>query len=193
MELLYCSNHAAATINFGGSAAEAQVNTAALFGVQAHIPADFWLPNPNQVGRGIRIVARGSMASASTPTMTVTIRGGAAGNVASAPILLGTAALVVGTGGNASFYLCGDVILTAIGAAGANSTVMGRGTIESLNYWATGAGAVAPGLFAGASPTAPTAPIDTSIVNYININAACGAVSASNTVTLNQLLVYGLN
>jgi hypothetical protein len=192
VELLYCSNHAAATINFGGSAAEAQVNTAALFGVQAHIPADFWLPNPNQVGRGIRIVARGTINNVTTPTFTLTIRGGAAGNVASAPILLGTPTITIGGAGNTfAFYLCGDVILSAIGAAGANSTVLGRGTIQSLSYWTTSA--LTSGMFAGASATAPTATIDTSIVNYINVNAAFGAVSASNTVVLNQLLVFGLN
>jgi hypothetical protein len=190
VELLYASNHAAATIGFGSSAAEAQVNTAALFGVQPHLPADFWLPNRNQLGRSIRIVARGTTASVSNPTFTITIRGGAAGNVASAPILLGTVAVGVTTTNVPFWSLCGDVTLASIGAAGANSTVLGRGT--AVNIW----NATAPffaGMYAGASATAPTATIDTSIPNYINFNAACGTLSASNTFTLNQLLIYGLN
>jgi hypothetical protein len=191
VELLYASNHAAATIAFGSSGAEAQMNTAALFGVQAHLPPDFWLPNPNQIGRGIRIVARGTQAQASTPTFTLTIRGGAAGNVASAPILLGSAALASTAGITGDWWVWGDVILTAIGAAGANSTVLGRGTF--FNNLSETANSFASGMFAGASATAPTAVIDTSITNYINVNAACGTVSSSNTFTLRQLLVYGLN
>ncbi len=194
MELLYCSNHAAATLAFTSSGTEAQVNTTALFGVQPHLPADFWLPNRNQVGRGIRIVARGTLNEVTTPTCTITIRGGTAGNVSSAPILLGSETITIGgAGGGFDFYLCGDVILTAIGAAGANSTVMGRGTIQSINYWNATGSTVAVGLYGGALVTAPTDTIDTSIVNYINFNAAFGAASASNSVVLKQLLVFGLN
>ena len=37
------------------------------------------------------------------------------------------------------------------------------------------------------------ATVDTSITNYINFNVACSSSSSSNTITLQQLIVLGLN
>jgi hypothetical protein len=186
-ELIYASTSVGTAKNTFTS--EVQINDTAGMGVQAHLPADFWLPNKTSLGRGIRIVARGILSSTGTPTYTFTIRAGAAGNTSSA-ILLGSAALTTGSGvSNQMFELEGDVILTAIGAAGTNSTVQGIGSIfcgglASPFQYPVWGGAASPGT---------VATLDTSITNYINFNVACSASSASNTITLQQLLVFGLN
>lgn len=168
---------------------EAQINDTAGMGVQAHLPADFWLPNPNQVGRAIRIVGRGILSSTATPTYTFTVRAGTAGST-SAAILLGSAALTTGSGvTNQMWELEGDIVLTAMGAAGANSTVRGVGMIVC-------GGLASPfqyPVWGGAASPGTVATVDTSITNFINFNVACSASSASNTITLQQLLVFGLN
>lgn len=172
---------------------EVQINDTAGMGVQAHLPPDFWLPNQGGIGRGVRICAKGYISTTSTPTFTITIRAGTAGST-SAAILLGSAALTAGSGiATIPWWLEGDVFLTAIGAAGANSTIQGEGIILSNGFTTQGginrlsAGAAA----AGAAGT--TATLDTSITNYINFNATCGTSSSSNKIRIEQLQVFGLN
>lgn len=185
-ELIYASTSAGTAKNT--FTAEVQINDTAGMGVQAHLPPDFWLPNKTQIGRGIRIVARGILSSTGTPTYTFTTRFGAAGNTSSA-IVLGSAALTTGSGvTNTAWAFEGDVILESIGAAGTNSTVRGIGSIE-------GAGLASPFwyvLYGGAASPGTVATVDTTITNYINFNVACSASSASNTITLQQLLVLSL-
>lgn len=166
---------------------EAQINDTAGMGVQAHLPADFWFPNRTQPGRGIKIVARGLIGSTASPNFTLTVRAGAAGNITSA-ILLGTAALTAANNSAQIWELEGDVILTNIGAAGANSTVQGVGVLSSPGL----ANQTSPA-FGGAAAPGTVATLDTSITNYINVNAACSASNAANTIQLLQLLVFGLN
>ena len=168
---------------------EVLINDTAGMGPQAHLPPDFWLPTKNSIGRGIRIVARGILSSTATPTYTFTIRFGAAASTTTA-IVLGSAALTTGSGvTNQMWELEGDVILESIGAAGTNSTVRGMGLLAcgglaSPFTYPVGAGAASPWT---------VATVDTSITNYINFNVTCSASSASNTITLQQLLVFGLN
>lgn len=188
VELIYGSTTAGtAKASF---TSEVQINDTTGMGVQCHLPPDFWQPNPTAVGRGIRIVARGILSSTGTPTYTFTIRGGSAGST-SAAILLGSAALTTGSGvSNQIWELQGDVLLVSQGAAGANSTVRGTGTIVSPGL----ASPFIYGVGAGASLTTPTvATLDTSITNFLNFNVTCSASSASNTITLQQLFIYGLN
>lgn len=173
---------------------EVQINDTAGMGVQAHLPPDFWLPSAKpSIGQGIHIVASGYVSTTATPTFTFTIRAGAAGSTTAA-ILLGSAALTAGSGiANIPWWLEGNIFLTALGAAGANSTIQGEGFIWSNGFTTQGgmnrlaAGAAA----AGAAGT--TAILDTSIVNYINFNAACSASNAANKLRIEQLLVYGVN
>lgn len=187
VELIYVSTSPGTAKNTFTT--EVQINDTAGMGVQAHLPADFWLPNKNQAGRGIRIMARGILSTTGTPTFTFTVRGGAAGNT-SAGILLGSAALTTGSGvTNQAWEFEGDIILESIGAAGNNSTFRGTGQIQS-------GGLASPfnaPVWGGAASPGTVATIDTSIVNFINFNVACSASSASNTITLQQLLIYGLN
>ena len=185
-ELIYSSTAVGAALNTFTT--EAQANTTAAMGVQAHLPPDFFAPNNVQVGRTIRIVARGILSSTATPTYTFTVRGGTAGNTTSA-ILLGSAALTTGSSVTNQFWeLQGDVTLTAIGAAGTNSTVRGIGSLVSPGLATT----INP-VYGGAASPGTVATLDTSVTNYINFNIACSASSASNTITLQQLLVFGLN
>lgn len=186
-ELLYASTTAGtAKASF---TSEVLINDTTGMGVQFHLPPDFFLPNPTAVGKGIRIVARGILSSTGTPTYTFTIRGGTAGST-SAAILLGSAALTTGSGvSNQPWELQGDVVLVSQGAAGANSTVRGTGMIICPGLATTIAG-----VGANASLTTPTATtFDTSITNYLNFNVTCSASSSSNSITLQQLLVFGLN
>ncbi len=187
-ELIYASAAAGTAKNTFTS--EVQINDTAGMGVQAHLPADFFLPNNTQKGRGIRIVARGILSSTGTPTYTFTVRAGAAGNTTSA-ILLGSAALTTASGiSNKGWEFEGDVFLEAIAGAGTNSTVRGAGMINSP------AGLASPfsyELWGGAAQPGTVATLDTSITNYINFNVACSASSASNSIQILQLLVFGLN
>lgn len=188
VELLYASTAPGTAKNTFTT--EVQINDTAGMGVQCHLPADFWFPNkPNSIGRGIRVVARGILSTTGTPTFTFTVRLGAAGSITAA-IALGSAAITTGSGvTNQAWEFEGDFILEAIGAAGANSTGRGTGQMQ-------GGGLASPfnfPLWGGAASPGTVATVDTSITNYVNFNVACSASSASNTVTLQQLLVYGLN
>lgn len=187
-ELIYASTSAGATL--ASFTTEAQANTTGTMGAQAKLPPDFWLPNQNSVGRGIRIVARGILASTATPTYTFTVRGGAAANVASTPIIAGTGALTTISGATTSIWeFEADCILKTIGATGANSTLTSVGRLFCDGIAATANCAV----YGAAASPGTVATLDTSITNYLNFNIACSASSASNTISLQQLLVFGLN
>lgn len=186
-ELIYISTSTGTAKNTFTS--EVQINDTAGMGVQAHLPADFWLPNQTSIGKSIRIVARGILSSTGTPTYTFTVRSGAAGNTSSA-ILLGSAAITTGTTvTNAVWEFDGEVTLTTIGAAGTNSTVRGIGTITSGGF----ASPFFYSLYGGAATPGTASTLDTSITNFINFDVTCSASSASNTITLQQLMVQGLN
>lgn len=185
-ECLYAST--AVGIERNTFTSEVILNDTASMGVQCHLPPDFFLPQKNQVGRGVRVVARGIFSTTGQPTFTLTVRAGSAGSTASA-ILLGTAAMgTVNNAVNELFELQGDVVLTGIGAAGTNSTVQGIGMVASPGLTVPLAKA-----YGGAASPGTVATFDTSVVNYINVNAACSVSSASNKIQLQQLLVFGLN
>jgi hypothetical protein len=188
-EVIYSSLAVGATL--ATFTTEALLNTTATMGVQPHLPPDFFLPNNTQPGRGIRVTARGVLSTTSSaPTFTINVRGGAAGNVSSTPILLGSGAITAGISQTNQYWeLKAEVVLTAIAAAGANSTVRGNG------YLICG-GLASPFIYpvwGGGSSPGTTATLDTSVTNYINVTAACSASNAANSITLNQLIVEGLN
>lgn len=193
-ELIYANTSVGATL--ATFTTEAQLNTTATMGAQAHLPPDFWLPNQNSVGRGIQIIARGTMASTATPTFTWTVRGGAAANITTAPVMCGSGAIATISGATTSAWVFECILmLKTLGAAGANSTLFGVGRVDSNALAGTANTSVAGGLTTAGTLVAPgtITTFDTTITNYINFNAACSASSASNTITLQQLLVYGLN
>lgn len=185
MELLY-ANVASGTAK-NTFTTEVGINDTAAMGAQAKIPSSFWLPG--QVGKALRITARGILSSTGTPTYTFTTRLGGAAAI-TGPIVLGSAALTTGSGvTNQMWEFEGDIILRTNNAAGANSTIQGLGLV--------GCGGLASPftypLFAGAASPGTVATVDTSIDNYVNFDVACSASSASNTITLLQLEIFGLN
>ena len=187
-ELLYASSAAGATLSSWTT--ETLLNSTATMGVQANIPPNFWFPNGNQVGRGIRVTARGILSTTSSgPAYTFNLRGGATNNTSTTPILAGTAANTIAANlTNVVWEFTTDIILQTIGAAGANSTVRSVGTLTigglAASAWPIWGGGASPGT---------VATVDTSIVNYLNLTATSNANNASNAVTLSQLLVFGLN
>jgi len=100
------------------------------------------------------------------------------------------AALATGSGvTNQLSEFEGDIVMRTIGAAGANSTVQGLGVV--------GCGGLASPfsypIWGSAASPGTVATVDTSITNYFNFNVACSASSASNSITLLQLLIIGRN
>lgn len=166
---------------------EVAINDTAGMGVQAVLPPRYFPASPLQPGRGVTIIARGILSSTGTPTYTWSVRLGAAANTTTAQVGA-TAALTTNSGVTNQFWEMElDILSQTPGADGANTTVRGTGHLISSGL-ATPVNAVWGG---AASPG--TASIDTSISNFINFNVACSASSASNSIQLLQLLVYGLN
>ncbi len=177
-ELLYASLAAGTAV---AAASETQINDTTLMGVQARLEPDFWLPSPGQTGKAIHVTARGILSSGSLATnVTFNVRGGAAGT--GGLILLGsTANAMTASLTNVGWVIEGDIIVSTMGAAGANSTVQGYGSLlnnASSSTW--------PIPMVGTAAT-----LDTSITNYISVTALFSQAGCS--VTCQQLLVYGLN
>ncbi len=195
VELLYASQGVG--IAKSGFTSEITINDTATMGVQAHIPADFWLPAKGQAGRGIKIVARGIISiTTGAPTWIISVRFGAAANTSSAIVLgTGTATSSASALTNQPFTFEGDVIMETVGAAGTNSTVRGVGMLTCPVFAAqsTGAALGQIGVWGGGATPGTVATVDTTITNYINFNVTCGTNSGSNAITLQQLTVYGLN
>lgn len=170
---------------------ELQLNAAAdAMKSQAKITPDFWGPSPSDaVGRGLHINAKGILSTTGTPTFTFVVRGGAAGNITTAPVLLGGSAITtLTTVTNKLWELDGDITLEALGS-GALSTIRGLGRVSSSAFSAAGTG----DLFGGSASPGTITVFDTTTTNYINVNVACGTSSASNSIQLLSLLVEALN
>lgn len=189
-ELIYASTAAGTAKNT--FTAEVLINDTAGMGPQAFLPADFFGMGGGRamaIGNAVRVVARGIFSTTATPTYTFTLRGGAAGATTGA-IALGSAALTTGSGvTNQMFEFEGDIVLEAFGAAGANTTIRGDGLIASGGL----ASPFSYPVWGGAASPGTVATFDTSIKNFLNFNVACSASSASNTITLHQILLFGLN
>ncbi|MDQ0923337.1 hypothetical protein QF038_001845 [Pseudarthrobacter sp. W1I19] len=187
-ELIY-ANTAAGTAK-ASFTSEVAINDVAGMGAQASLPPFFFSSSPTTTGKGFAIVARGILSSTATPTYTFTLRLGAAGSTTAA-IILGSAALTTGSGvTNQVWEFTGEFFIQApAGAAGANTTGRGTGMLKSPGI----ASPFMAALFGGAASPGTVATIDTSITNYFNFNVTCSASSASNSIQLQQLEIFGLN
>lgn len=168
---------------------EAVINDTAGMGPQPILGTYYWLP---QIGtaKTLRLVARGIFSDVATaPTWQWFCRFGSTEASTAGPNVGSSAALTSVVITNAGWEFELDVTMRTMGAAGANSTVIGMGQITSFTGLASPFGGTLFG--AGASPG--TVSIDTSITNHINFSAACGTSNASNSIQLLQLLVMGLN
>lgn len=192
VETIYSNSTVGSAHNFG-STGEVVLNDVSGMGPQPILPAYFWMPGGNlNVGRAFRVVARGVYSTTASPTFTFTNRLGAAAST-SASIVGITGAVTAGaTQTNLLWEQEFDVQLTIAGGTGANSTVRGLGclTLYLTNITVTG-GAITGG--SAASATGTVATVDISITNYLSVNGNCGSASASNILTVLQLLVFGLN
>jgi len=170
---------------------EATINDTAAMGAQPVLPAYFWQPGPEGPGHGtLRVVCRGIVSSTATPTFTWTIRLGGAASTAG-PIIGGTTTLTTQSGiSNQLWELEFDFQLRTAAAEGGNSTGLGAGIINSPGGLAS---PFSYAVWGGAAQPGTVATVDISIVNHLNVNAACGTSSASNGLTLLQELMMGLN
>lgn len=167
---------------------EIAINDTAGMGALPTILPEYFSPNDG-IGKIIAVSARGILSSTATPTYTFTLRVGAAASITSA-IALGSAALTTQSGiTNQIWEFQGEFVVTALGAAGANSSLRGVGLLHS-------AGLASPfvyPLYGGGATPGTTAILDHSIQNYWNFNVACSANSPSNSITLQFLRISGLN
>ena len=184
-ELIYI-NPTAGTAK-GTFTTEIAINDVAGMGVRAHIPPDYWRNVGDGTLRTIEIVARGVLSSTATPTYTFTCRLGVLDSITSV-IALGSGALTTGsTVTNQIWEFNGHFSLRTFGTTAASATATARGLAVVLLGTANKVDAVWGG---GASP-GTFSTLDTTITNYFNFNVACSASSASNTITLHQLIVEG--
>lgn len=168
---------------------EAVINDTAGMGPQAKLPPDFWAPS-GSLAKAVRIVARGIASTTATPTYQWFARLGGAASTAG-PNIGSSAALTTGSAiSNQLWEFELDAQLVIAGATGANSTMRGEGILTSPGGLAS---PFAGALFGGGATPGTVATVDITIVNFINFDVACSASSASNGVTLHQLLVFGLN
>lgn len=149
------------------------------------IPAGFFNPGAG-IGQAIRVVARGIMSTTGTPTFTFAAaldptQGTFGTNLAS------TGAFTTASG-----------LASALWEAEFECTCQSLGTSGVL----TVAGVLTIGAAANAATTAATAYmigtasdvlINTNVDNYLELWGTWGTASASNTATLYQYMVHGLN
>lgn len=141
-------------------------------------PASFTLPGFSlQVGSVLRLTARGIFSTSGTPTLTLTFYYGGTGGVA----LITTGAVTTASGAaNAVWEFKADMRVQTIGSSG---TCLTLGTVAGITA-ATGFSVVPT-----TSSTGNQATIDTTSNKAIDIAAAWGTGSASNSITCHQFLV----
>lgn len=168
---------------------EAVINDVAGMGPQAVLPAYFFQPS-GSIARTLKVIARGIYSTTSAPTWQVFTRLGGAASTAGANVGSTAATALGSTQTNLLWEYESEVQMVTPGGTGANSTMRGLGVFTAA---LTASTSVALGIFGGGASPGTVATVDISIVNYINFTAACGTSSASNSIQLLQLLIYGLN
>jgi hypothetical protein len=186
-ELLY--KNAAVGAQAAVNTTEAQLNTTATMGAQPVIPGGFFTSRPQAVGQAIRIVARGLLTTTTgPPTLGILVRANPLVNSIAGSVWLGTSstAAVTVSQTNAYWELEGTVTVSIMGS-GANSTIRGVGKLHS---GAMTTPFVTPAWGAQASP-GTLATVDLTATYYLSLSYVSS--SASNSCSLNELEVYGLN
>ena len=185
VESIY-SNSAAGTAK-NTFTTEAQINDSAGMGPVAQLNSQqLWAPGATQSKATLFIRARGIISSTATPTYTWTLRFGTSSSGAE---VAGTAALTTQSGISTKGweFEC-EIQPVTLAAAGANSTFRGQGLLTSP------AGLASPfayEIWGSHAQPGTVATVDWSITNSIWFAAACSASSASNGITLLQLIILG--
>lgn len=149
------------------------------------IPIAFWDPS-RPGGQAFKVVARAFFSTTGTPAFTF------AAALDTTQGTYGTTLAATGgftTPSGASGYLLEadfDCSVQALGTSGSLS-VGGKLSVGTAGNAATAAATVY------ALGTSANVTINTTVDNYLEIWGTWGTASASNTITLAQLLVYGLN
>ncbi len=160
---------------------------------QPVFPALFFLGKQG-VGRVVTILARGVMGTTSTPTLIFQFRLGITSGIA---FLSGTSigvspTITTGSGvSNVYWEARLDLTCYTAGIGTGNTTLSGAGYVMSPKGFASP-------FFYALEPTTPdtatwTCTIDNSVTQYLNLSATWGSSSSSNTITVKQLIVSGLN
>lgn len=158
---------------------------------QPTIPALFFDQQPF---RAVGFLGRGILGTTSTPTIVFQSRLGATvGSSTLSGTSCGVSAAITTASGvsNKWFEFRLDLICTVGGQGTTNATLSGAG------YVASPGGFASPFVYA-LEPTTPdtatwTLTIDDSVTQYFNESVTWGTSSASNTITLKQLLAFGYN
>ena len=183
----YYSNKSAGTAK-NTFTAEAQINDTAAMGTQATVPGSFWYDGTQRTFT-LRWTARGIVSSTTgPPSFTWTTRFVSS---TSGVIIAGTAALTtIASQSNKLWEMEWDTQMVTMAAAGNNSTVRSAGLLTCPG------GLAAPGVYevwGNAAQPGTVATVDVTIDNLVFFDSTCSNSSASNGITLLQLVVQGLN
>lgn len=174
------------------TASEASLLASATDPTQPYIPAVFF--NDGTYGKCFRVTARGVFSTTGTPTLIFKAR---LGTTQGSTYLSGTAIGTTGTITTASTITNAKWKLEFLmhcytpGYGTNNCTLSGAGEVESMIGFAT------PFRY-DIEPTTPptgtwTATIDAALTQWLNLTVTWSASSASNTITLKNLVVEGMN
>ncbi|SRR6266568_400009 len=151
------------------------------------LPGNYFIDNPNPVGRSLYLVARGIIANTAAATFAVnlgfdTTAGTKANNVA---VMAATAPVATFT---APFTFEAWMTCTAFASTTMTLQINGTWAMEGAN---SAGAAVATALRTSFQTSLTTLVPSTSY--YIELFGTWSASSASNTTTLHQMLLWGLN
>jgi hypothetical protein len=160
---------------------------------QPVLPALFFY-NKQGKQRGISLIARGILSTTSTPTIIFQWRlGTTLGSSYLSGTSVGVSVAITTASGVSNQWWESRLDLTCY-TAGLGS---GNTTLTANGYVSSPGGFASPFQYA-LEPTTPptatwTATIDGSVTYYVNLSCTWSASSASNTATLKQLQMLGLN
>ena len=191
MDLVYANVASGTAKNTFSTEATPILNDTTGMGAQAQFNPFYFDPAYAKSGKTVRVVARGICSTTATPTYQFIVRLGATGIAASIAWESPAATTLTGIASK-GWSFCADIVTRTLAGAGANSTIQGIGELFGD---ATGFNANSLVLMGWANNAQPgtVATFDYSIANTVNVNVICSASSASNSVQLLQLLVWGLN
>lgn len=157
---------------------------ASLLGGTNQLPAfpALWFDSQNAKGKVFEFEASGVLGSTGTPTYTFTVRLGSATDLTGTAIAVSAAITTASGVSNKWWRLWLRAVCRTPGQGAGNTTFSVDGFV------------VSPGGFASPfmyplEPTTPdtatwtVAPINSGVVNYLNLSVACSASSASNAIT----------
>lgn len=150
--------------------------------------------NGNRPGRAIEIYASGILGTTGTPTITFQARlGTTSGSSYLSGTSVGASAAITTSSGvsNKMWELYLRLTARTLGIGTGNTTLSGNGWVYSPGGFASPFKyAMTPG---GGESATWTSTVDMSLTQYLNLSITWSASSASNTATLKELVVRGIN